>query len=249
VKLTTFRSLAKAQHVATLASVGSHREADGREGLALVGEIAAEAAHELRNVLQVIASSAFVARKELSRADTAAALAHVVKIERNAQLAHAIVDDLMALARGEILPREPAPLAEIVEAARAELGDAARFVDQIDPADLKVRVHPTLFARLLHALYENAVQASLPRMPCIVTRARTEAGRLLVEVTDDGPGVPAELASRVFEPLASVRPGGTGLGLALARRVAQAHAGSIALVESPRSAGGASFRVELPVAG
>jgi signal transduction histidine kinase len=226
--------------------VGFHREAESREGLELAGEIAAEVAHELRNVLQVIASSAFVARQELGKGDGPAALPHVAKIERNARLGHAIVDDLMALARGEVLRCEPTALSELLEAARADLGSAARFADTIEPPGLRVSVHPILFARLLHALYENAVQASAPRVAGIATRARSEAGQLLVEVTDDGPGVPAEIAPRLFEPLASLRPQGTGLGLALARRVAEAHGGSIELAPSM---GGASFRVRLPVAG
>ncbi|MGO9838950.1 MAG: sensor histidine kinase [Polyangiaceae bacterium] len=224
--------------------MGSEREAESREGLALLGEIAAEAAHELRNLLQVIGSSAFVARQELGKGTGLAALPHVAKIERSVRLGHAIVDDLMALARGGTLHREPALLTEMLEAARADLGDSARFVDSIDPVDLRLNVNSTLFARLLHALYENAVQASAPRVPGIATRARAETGRILVEVTDDGPGIPAEMVSRVFEPLASLRPGGTGLGLSLARRIAQAHGGSLAVVES---SGGACFRVELAV--
>jgi signal transduction histidine kinase len=224
--------------------VGSEREAGSREGLALLGEIAAEAAHELRNLLQVIGSSAFVARQEIDKANGLGAVAHVAKIERSVRLGHAIVDDLMSLARGGTLHREPALLTEMLDAARADLGDGARFIDSIDPANLTLNVNSTLFARLLHALYENAVQASAPRVPSIMTSARAETGRIVVEVTDDGPGIPAEMVSRVFEPLASVRPGGTGLGLSLARRIAQTHGGSIAVVES---SGGASFRVELAV--
>jgi two-component system OmpR family sensor kinase len=211
-----------------------------------VGEIAAEAAHELRNVLQVITSSAFVARQELGRGDGSSATAHVVKIERNAQLAHAIVDDLMALARGEALRCEPTALVEIVESARSDLGAAARFVDRIDPPDLRVCAHPALFARLMHALYENAVQASAPSVPTVTTLARSGADRVIVEVTDDGPGVPPDLVPRVFEPLVGLRAGGTGLGLSLARRIARAHGGTIALLDS---AAGATFRVELLAAG
>jgi len=74
VKLTPFRSLAKAQRVATLACVGSHREEDGRERLALLGEMAAEVAHELHNVLQVVTSGAFAARRVLARGDAPGAL-------------------------------------------------------------------------------------------------------------------------------------------------------------------------------
>jgi signal transduction histidine kinase len=215
-----------------------------RERLAMVGEIAAEVAHELRNVLQVISASAYVARQDAARGDAASALPHVTKIERNATIAHAIVDDLMALARGEPLHSEPVLVAEVVVAARTELiAGAARWHDTLEPHDLRVRAHPGLLVRLLHVLYDNAIQASAPRVPTIATRARADADRVVIDVADDGPGVPVHVAPHVFEPLVSARPGGTGLGLALARRIAEAHGGSIALLDEPP---GATFRLALP---
>jgi signal transduction histidine kinase len=215
-----------------------------RERLAMLGEIAAEVAHELRNVLQVISASAYVARQDVARGDAAAALPHVTKIERNATIAHAIVDDLMALSRGEPLCSEPVLVAEVLVASRAELVDgSARWQDSLEPHDLRVRAHPGLMVRLLHVLYDNAIEASAPRMPTIATRARAEAGRVVIEVADDGPGIPASIAPRIFEPLVSARPGGTGLGLALARRIAEAHGGFISLVDGTP---GATFRLLLP---
>ncbi len=220
-----------------------------RERLAVVGEIATEIMHELRNVLQVISSSAYVTRQELERGDPEAARPHVAKIERQARIAHSVVDDLMALARGETLHPEPVLLADVMLAARADIGPgSARWDDRLDPRDLRVRAHPGLFARLLHALYENAIQAGGARETTITTRGRVEAGHVVVEVEDDGPGVRAEIAPVIFRPLVSGRPGGTGLGLALARRIAAAHGGSITLV-SPGAGGGARFRIELPATG
>jgi signal transduction histidine kinase len=211
----------------------------------VVGEIAAEVAHELRNVLQVISASAYVARAEATKGDAAAALPHVAKIEKNARLAHAIVDDLMALARGETLHSEPVLFAEILVASRADVApESAEWQDAVEPHDLRVRAHPGLLARVLHVLYENAIHACAPRPPRIVTRASVgEGAGVVVEVADDGPGVPKEIAARVFEPLVTARPGGTGLGLALARRIAAAHGGRIALVEGGT---GATFRIEIP---
>jgi len=217
---------------------------DPRERLAVVGEIAAEVAHELRNVLQVISASAYVARHEATRGEAGAALPHIVKIEKNARTAHAIVDDLMALARGETLHSEPVLLAEVLVASRAELlTDAADWHDELTPKDVRVRAHAGLLVRLLHVLYDNAIQASAPRSPRVVTRARNEESTVVVEVADDGPRVPPQIRERLFDPLVSARPGGTGLGLALARRIATAHGGTIRLVETPS---GATFRVKLP---
>jgi signal transduction histidine kinase len=226
--------------------MGSEGDNATRERLAVLGEIAVEIAHELRNVLQIISASAYVTRQEVGKGDAEAALSHVAKIERNARAAHGIVDDLMALARAETLRSEPVGLAEVLVAARSEfLEGSARWEDTLEPNDLGVRAHVGLLVRLLHGLYDNALQASAPRPPRIATTARRDEARIVIEVTDDGPGVPAHIAARLFDPLVTARSGGTGLGLALARRIATAHGGSIALVGGTHE--GATFRLELPI--
>ena len=108
-----------------------------------------------------------------------------------------------------------------------------------------MRAHAGLVARVLHALYDNAIHVSAPRPPSIATRARGQEGRVILEVSDDGPGVPPEIAPRIFDPLVTGRVGGSGLGLALAKRIVAAHGGSIALAASDGGKG-ATFRIELP---
>jgi signal transduction histidine kinase len=213
-----------------------------RERLLAIGEIAAEVAHELRNALQIISANVYLAKQDLTKSEP-----HLRKIERSARLAHGIVDDLMALARGEPAHAEPVLFVEVAVAAREDLPPlGATYEDRIDPVRLEVRAHLGLLARCLHVLYDNAIAASAPRAPTIVTHAWAEEGRVIIEVGDDGPGVPAEIASTIFDPLVTARAGGTGLGLALARRVVAAHAGTIALVENTAGQTGATFRVELP---
>jgi signal transduction histidine kinase len=216
-------------------------DGDVRERLAAIGEIAAEIAHELRNALQVISANVYLARQDPAKSEP-----FLTKIERNARLAHGIVDDLMALARGEPAHAEPIRLVEVLAFARESLPEpGADLVDDVAP-DLRVRAHQGLLTRLFHVLYENAVGASLPRRPRIETRAWPESGKVIIEVADDGPGVPAAIAASLFDPLVTAREGGTGLGLALARRVAAAHGGSVVLVAAQDGERGARFRVELP---
>ena len=216
-----------------------------RERLLVMGEIAAEVAHELRNVLQLITANTYLARQ-----DPASSGPVLLKIERSARLAHAIVDDLMSLARGEAARAEPTLLAEILVAARTDIApEAAVWKDAVSPVDLRVRAHPGLAGRLLHTLYENAISVSSPRAPTILTRAHVDGDAVLVEIADDGPGVPKDIAARIFDPLVTGRSGGTGLGLALARRIAAAHGGSIVLVDPPDPGQGACFHIRLPVGG
>jgi len=215
---------------------------DRKERLVAIGEIAAEVAHELRNALQIVSANVYLARQNLAESGP-----HLLKIERSARLAHNIVDDLMALARGEPAHAEPVPLVDTLMLAREMLPEpGADLEDIIEPNSLVVRAHAGLASRMIHALYENAIRATAPRRCHIVTRAsKTPDGSgVVITVSDDGPGVPQEIAGSLFEPLVSARAGGTGLGLALARRIADAHGGTIALTQT--SDKGATFEIIFP---
>jgi signal transduction histidine kinase len=212
---------------------------DEHARLIAIGEIAAEIAHELRNALQIVATSAYLAK--LSPATSAP---HLAKIERHTRIAQEIVDDLMSLARGEPTHAEPVLLADVLVHARASLSEeTVHYTDSLTPSALRVRAHPGLLARVFAVLYDNSVAVCAPRPPEIVTHAGNIGTRTIIDVSDDGPGVPGEIAQKIFVPLVTGRTGGTGLGLALARRIVQAHGGSIALMPSEK---GALFRMELP---
>lgn len=246
-----------------------------RERLEALGEIAAEVAHELRNVLQAIATQVYLAQQSLvlggaeepeqregagkareTQAPAAGRMSspgggkdtgtYLAKIAKNTAIAQGIVDDLMVLARGEMALSSGTALADLVLAARGHFdSNLAKWEEQVDPPHLTVCVHPGLMTRLLHVLYENAIAASRPRVPKIRTRAWLQDGALVLEVSDDGPGVPLTIADHVFDPMVSARPGGTGLGLALAMRIARAHGGTL-LLAPPQLGLGATFRLVFP---
>jgi signal transduction histidine kinase len=217
-----------------IVDMSSH--ADAR--LTLLGEVAAEIAHELRNALQVVSTSAYVGRAAPEKAQ-----AQLERIAKTAEGAQRLIDDLLALARGEMESPEPVALHEVLVSAREHLDpNRVTFVDDVEQG-LRFPLHARLFARVLITLFDNAV-AIARHAPTIVVRARLDQAGLAMEISDDGPGVPAELGESIFEPLVSGRAGGTGLGLALARRIVVAHGGRLEL--GSVAPDGALFRIFVP---
>src|SRR5258705_4768518 len=177
--------------------------------------MAGEAAHELRNALVVIAASASLLRS----ADAAARETHIAKIERNARIAQVVVDALMTIARGESVRAEPVVLATAVAEARKDAPEGLAHEDDV-PADLAVRGNEVLLSRMFRVLYEDAAQAGAKN---VATRAVREGDVITIDVSDDGSGVALDIRAKLFEPLVTTKKTGTGLGLALVRRVARAH--------------------------
>jgi signal transduction histidine kinase len=118
---------------------------------------------------------------------------------------------------------------------------------------LTVQGSPRLLRRLIRNLLENARRYSTGEISLALSQLRVGTQQLAaIEVQDRGPGVPADQRERIFEPFyrlpgASEREGGVGLGLALVKSISQRHGGSVRCEARP--GGGASFVVELPVAG
>jgi two-component system, OmpR family, sensor kinase len=169
-----------------------------------------------------------------------------------------LVADLLLLARadaGRVGERRDCDLAEIAENAAAEVApvaDGHRFEVE-DGNPVPVRGNPDELHRMVVNLLDNAARHT-PGGGMVRLRIDAEDDRATVEVDDDGPGIPEELRSQIFErftrgngPADVSGGGGTGLGLAIVRAVAQSHGGEVSVGESPL--GGARFTVELPLRG
>jgi signal transduction histidine kinase len=214
-----------------------------RERLAVLGEFAAGVAHEIRNPLASMRMTL-----QLLERDAAAKEAEDLRVVLDeVRRLEASVEDLLLYAGAPRLDKGSVDLA-------GEVRDAARVLRrQADHLGVEVAVEeapgtprvPGDAARLRTAavnLLLNAVQAS-PRGGKVRARIQPAGGGVVLEVADEGPGIPAEAGERVYEPFFTGRPGGTGLGLAVTRRIAEAHGGALSYRSGP---GGTVFRLEVP---
>ena len=91
----------------------------------------------------------------------------------------------------------------------------------------------------------RAVAEALEQDPAFASDSHTPTPAVIVDVSDDGPGVPADLSDRIFDPFFTTKPQGSGLGLPIVRKIVDAHDGRIDLTSTPGQ--GTRFRVTLPV--
>lgn len=219
------------------------------EKLAALGQLAAAIAHEVRNALAVIRSAAQGLNEGLPAADADAQRACsfiTAEIDRLGS----VVSSLLSFARPPRLAPRPVAVGSLFDQAvllaRQELDAKEIRVVRHEPGVLpSVQADSDLIVQVLLGLLSNAADA-VPRGGVVQLDARAEDGVIEIGVADSGPGIPEPLRARVFEPFFTTRDKGTGLGLAVARQIVEAHAGRIDVAERP--GGGALFRISLPQA-
>ncbi|MBA2348827.1 MAG: HAMP domain-containing histidine kinase [Solirubrobacterales bacterium] len=209
----------------------------------------ADASHELRTPLTSVLANLDLLAETLDGDHREVAQSAL----RSSQRMRRLVADLLLLARQDAkraASREPVDLQRVAVAAAAELGPIASEHDlHVDAAPARTCGAEDELHRVALNLMENAIKHTPPGTTISVA-TRTEGAEAVLEVFDDGPGVPPELQARLFERFVrgeGDRGGSSGLGLAIVRAVADAHGGSVVL--APPDAGrGARFTVRLPLA-
>ena len=221
-----------------------------RARLAALGEAVAKINHDLRNML----TSAQIASERLAALKDPQVTQALPRLERALDRAVKLASDVLAYGKTE----EAAPdvrslrLAEVLEGAEEEARlspDGVRMISLVDPAD-QVVADPDQLHRILVNLMRNArqaieQQAGRESQGAVQVSLFDEDGVSVIRLADNGPGVSERARERLFQPFAgSTRPGGAGLGLAIARELAQGHGGDLSLAETGPQ--GTVFELRLP---
>jgi nitrogen-specific signal transduction histidine kinase len=233
-----------------------------RDRLASLGEMAAGIAHELKNPLAGIEVMAGLLRRQVP--DSADAQSLLADIMSEAKLANAIVVEMLEFVRPIRLQMEQTDIREVVQQSvtlaegKASRGDISLKLDlgpDLPMLDGDFHQLCQVFSNLVINAFEAlegrgritikaAVEAVAPD-PAFSADPPMPSRAVVVDVIDNGPGVPAELSDRIFVPFFTTKPKGSGLGLPIVRKIVDAHEGRIDL--SSHVDTGTRFRVTLPV--
>ena len=234
------------------AEVARQREAlHQSEKLNALGSLLAGVAHELNNPLAVVVGRASMLEEQLRQRPEGRT---VGKIREAAERCAKIVRTFIQMARRQEPARRRVAISELLESTLEMVGFGLRrdgieleldLPDRLpslagDPNQL-VQVFTNLLVNAQHAL------AGRPEPRRVRVGGRQVGAELVIEIADNGPGIPAEIASRIFDPFFTTKPQGqgTGLGLSVCRGMIEAHDGSLD-VRSEAGAG-ATFTIRLPI--
>ncbi len=249
---TSFVASARALEISAKNLASTQEQLVKRERLAALGELAAVVAHEVRNPLAVVFNATSGLRKATPGSEAHEALTGIIQEE--AERLRDVVSDLLEFAR----PRPPVfAVASVGGVVTSAVGAACSACDAPEGAvvvDVETGVQPAVCdPRLVRQAVINLVTNALQtpdRREAVRVRVAQSTGQpchgatLVIEVRDDGVGVPEDKRERIFTPFYSTRPSGTGLGLAVVRSSAEAHGGTVVVTETP--GGGATFTMRLP---
>lgn len=218
------------------------------ERLSTIGQLAAGIGHELRNPLAIMETSVFLLRQRLAPllAGQPDVDKHLDRIASEIRRSANTINDLLGLAQNRAPARERTAIRAVVdEAIEMALVPAEVTIDVDVPAGLIGDIDRQQVRHVVANVVTNAVQA-LGGAGRVAISGRQRPGGLELRIQDDGPGVPRSIRRRIFEPLFTTKALGSGIGLALCRRIVEAHGGTIEL--DPQGPG-ATFVVRLPSPG
>jgi signal transduction histidine kinase len=209
-----------------------------KERMAAVGQLTATVAHELRNPISAIRNTVHALQEAPLNSDPLVER-QLNRISRSVHRCNTIIEELLDYSRSRPLRSEAVLFDPWLEEIFPEIGIPADINVTIETAaqDAPVAIDTERMRRVVINLVENAVQAltqqttgaKAARPPRVLLRTRATGEQLEFDIEDNGPGISRENIGKVFEPLFTTKPQGTGLGLPTVKQIIEQHAGNISV--------------------
>ncbi|MGD6852494.1 MAG: PAS domain S-box protein [Candidatus Bathyarchaeia archaeon] len=221
------------------------------ERLVAIGQTAGMVGHDLRNPLQTLTGELYLAKSDVDSLAPGEAKSNLQEsiqvIEEQVGYMDKIVSDLQAFVQPVKIDREPVNLKDLIfhvletVTVPSNIMVETQFLGHFS----QIKADPQLLKRVLINLVTNAVQAMPNGGNINITAQVKPQGQISVTVQDTGVGIPEKIKKQIFTPLFTTKPRGQGFGLAVCKRVIEAHGGSICF-ESTEGRG-AQFQIQFPI--
>jgi two-component system, NtrC family, sensor histidine kinase HydH len=218
------------------------RKLEQERHLSVVGEMSAVLAHEIRNPLTSLKGHAQLLVETLQ--DNSREQKKAARVVNEAVRLEILTSNLLDFVRAGTIERQKVNPVDVIQEVIESIQTQGTTIEmRTDEAPHVWSLDHHRIKQVWINIIENAIQAS-PEGGTIVVELRKELGKLIAEVHDQGLGVPANVRELIFEPFQTKKVRGTGLGLAVARRIVLLHGGEIGVRQSPM--GGACFWFMIP---
>lgn len=206
-----------------------------KERLSALGQLTATVAHELRNPLGSIRNTLFTIKEALSRTDLNLERP-VGRMERSIARCDGIIGDLLDYTRARDLRCRPVTADKWLEESLSEqpIPHDIALIRKFGAAGYRISVDTERMRRVVINLLDNAIQAiaeagSATGERLVIVTSQIIQGEYEFVIEDTGPGIPADILPKIFEPLFSTKSFGTGLGLPTVKQIIEQHGGTIAI--------------------
>lgn len=220
-----------------------------KERLAAIGQMASVVGHEIRNPLAVINNSAYFIKTKLGAAGGVDPKIekHIAIIESEIQQANGIISEILGFARTRELMPKPVSLNNYMEELLASypFPQHVEVERQFAPENPRVNIDAEEMKQAVRNVLGNAVEVMPARGALTVSTRVNAEGLAVIGIKDTGPGIPPAVAEKIFAPFFTTKARGTGLGLAVVKKVLERHRGRVALESAPGA--GTLFKLYIPV--
>jgi signal transduction histidine kinase len=211
------------------------------ERLAAIGEMAASMAHNMKNPLGTIRSTAEIVKRN-AKSDNKEIDEVLNRMDKAIDRMSRQIEDVLNFVRITPLNEDLVSIRTLLDGAIDSLEIPKNVVVKLPETNLKLKCDAKKIEIVFMNLILNAIQAIGGQQGTVTVQVKEENGFAVIEVQDTGSGIPENIMPKIFEPLTTTKEKGTGLGLATCKNIIEQHGGSIAARNNPTT-----FSIRLPL--